>query len=334
MNLNQKSIVIKGMGSALPEKILTNKYFEKMVDTDDEWITTRTGIKERRVAGDDLQVSELAAQAARKAMDSAGVKAEDIDMIIVATLTSEMVSPGTSCLVQKKLGCAQIPCFDLNAACSGFIYSLEVGRAMMLSGDYQNVLVIGAEKLTAFTDYQDRSTCILFGDGAGAAVLTKIDEPNQGILGCKIGANGENAELIQIPGGGSFKPASEQTVKDREHYLKMNGREVFKVAVRGMSQAAVEILEKHQIDSSDLKCLIPHQANIRIIEAIAKAVDIPMERMFVNIQKYGNTSAASIPIAMDEAKSERNFKHGDPILLVAFGAGLTWAASVIRWYEQ
>lgn len=333
MNSNTKSIVIRGIGSSVPQQKLTNKDLSKIVDTDDEWITTRTGIKERRVAGKDLQVSELGRAAAQKALDSAGVKAEEIDLIIVATLSSEMISPATSCIIQEKLGCRAVPSFDLNAACSGFLYSLEVGKSMMLNGEYENALVIGVEKLTSYTDYEDRTTCILFGDGAGAAVLSKTDEEGLGILGCKLGADGGNAPLIQIPAGGSAKPASIETVEAREHYLRMNGREVFKVAVRGMAQAATDILEKHGIDPSELKCIVPHQANIRIIEAIAKSLQLSDDRMFVNIQKYGNTSAASIPIALDEAKIERNFKKGDPILLVAFGAGLTWAASVIRWYE-
>ncbi|MEQ9825548.1 MAG: beta-ketoacyl-ACP synthase III [Puniceicoccaceae bacterium] len=332
MNSKTHSIVIRGMGSSVPETRLTNEDLTKIVDTNDEWITARTGIKERRVAGDDLQVSDLAVNASRNALNEAGLRPEDIDLIVVATLTSEMISPATACLVQQKLGCRPIPAFDINAACSGFIYGLEVATAMMEGGNYQHALLIGVEKLTAVTDYEDRGTCILFGDGAGAAVLSRVDEPGFGVLGCRIGADGSNAPLIHIPGGGSAKPATEESVRQREHYLKMNGKEVFKLAVRAMGNAGLSILREQGIDPAELKCLIPHQANIRIIDALSRSLEIPMETIFVNIQKYGNTSAASIPIALDEAKIERNFKRGDPILLVAFGAGLTWAASVIRWY--
>ena len=332
MNLNKQSVVIRGIGSSVPEKKLTNDELTHMVDTSEEWIMTRTGIRERRIAGSEIQVSDLAADAATKALKEAGMTPDAIDMIVVATLSSEMISPATSCLVQQKLGCRPVPCFDLNAACSGFLYSLEVGKAMMLSGNYQNVLVVGVEKLTSFTDYEDRSTCILFGDGAGAAVISKVDEAGYGLLGSTLGADGSNAYFITIPAGGSAQPATVGTVQNREHFLRMNGREVFKVAVRAMGQAGASILQEHGVDPSQLKCVIPHQANIRIIEALAKHLSIPMEQIFVNIQKYGNTSAASIPIALDEAKIERNFQKGDHILLVAFGAGLTWAASVIRWY--
>ena len=332
MNLNKQSVVIRGVGSSVPETKLTNDELTHMVDTNDEWITTRTGIRERRVAGSEIQVSDLAVNAASKALKEAGMTPDQIDLIIVATLSSEMISPATSCLVQQKLGCRPVPCFDLNAACSGFLYSLEVGKSMMLTGKYENALVVGVEKLTSFTDYEDRATCILFGDGAGAAVISKVDEEGYGLLGSTMGADGSNAYFITIPSGGSAQPASIETVQNREHYLRMNGKEVFKVAVRAMGQAGASILKEHGVDSSQLKCVIPHQANIRIIEALAKHLSIPMEQIFVNIQKYGNTSAASIPIALDEAKIERNFQKGDHILLVAFGAGLTWAASVIRWY--
>jgi 3-oxoacyl-[acyl-carrier-protein] synthase III len=326
------SIVIRGLGSSVPETRLTNEDLSTLVDTNDEWITTRTGISERRVAGKDLQVSDLAVQAARKALLQAEMGPEAIDLILVATLSPETLSPATACLVQNKLGCRNVPAFDMNAACSGFLYALEVGTSMMHSGSYRNVLVVGVEKLTSFTDYQDRGTCILFGDGAGAVILSKVDEPGYGILGCTLGADGSNAEFIQIPSGGSSQPATSETVDRREHFLRMNGKEVFKVAVRAMGQAGTAILQEHGVSPEQLKCVIPHQANIRIIEALARSLDMPMERIFVNIQKYGNTSAASIPIALDEAKIERNFVRGDHILLVAFGAGLTWAACVVRWY--
>jgi len=332
MSSNKQSIVIRGVGSSLPSKTLTNEDLTKIVDTDDEWITTRTGIKERRVAESGVEISDLGTQAAKQALEEAKMDPTEIDLIIVATLTSEMISPATSCLIQQKLGCRNVPAFDLNAACSGFIYGLEVGTSMMEKGNYKNALVIGAEKLTSFTDYEDRTTCILFGDGAGAVVLSKVEEEGFGVLGCALGADGENAQHIRIPAGGSAVPASEDSIQAREPFLKMNGKEVFKVAVRAMAQAGTDILAKHGVGPSELKCLIPHQANIRIIEAISKSIEVPNDRMFINIQKYGNTSAASIPIALNEAKIERNFQRGDHILLVAFGAGLTWAASVIRWY--
>jgi 3-oxoacyl-[acyl-carrier-protein] synthase-3 len=332
MNSNSYSIVIRGVGSSVPERKLTNDDLAAMVDTQDEWITTRTGIKERRVAGDDLQVSDLAVDAARKALQQAGLEASDIDLVVVATLSPETLSPATACLVQHKLGCRNVPAFDLNAACSGFLYGIEVVRSMMGSGPYRHALVVGVEKLTAFTDYQDRGTCILFGDGAGAAILSRIEEPGQGILGCILGADGSNASFIQIPAGGSGVPASADSVARRDHFLKMNGKEVFKVAVRAMGQAGTQILDQCGIKPEELKCVIPHQANIRIIEALAKSLNMPIERVFINIQKYGNTSAASIPLALDEARIERQLSRGDPILLVAFGAGLTWAACLIRWY--
>ncbi len=332
MNSKEQSIVMSGIGSSVPEKKLTNEDLTHIVETNDEWILSRTGIKERRVAGENVQVSDLAVEASQKALKEAGLEPGDIDLIVVATLSSEMVSPATACLVQQKLGCRPIPAFDVNAACSGFLYGLEIGKSMMESGKYSHALVIGVEKLTSFTDYEDRGTCILFGDGAGAAVLSIVDEPGYGVLGCRLGADGKNAPLIHIPAGGSAVPASEESIKNRGHYLKMNGKEVFKLAVRAMGNAGLSILEEHGVDPSELKCLIPHQANIRIIDALSRSLDIPMDTIFVNIQKYGNTSAASIPIALDEAKIERNFQKGDHILLVAFGAGLTWAASVIRWY--
>ena len=333
MNPENYSIVMRGVGSATPETRLTNAELTARVETSDEWITTRTGIKERRIAGDSLQLSEIAAEAGRKALANASMQPEEIDMIIVATLSPETLCPSTACLVQSRLGLRQVPAYDINVACSGWLYALDIARSMMLvNSTYRNVLVIGAEKLSSFTDWQDRQTCILFGDAAGATVLSRIDEPGYGVLGCDLGADGNNASLIQIPAGGSGKPATAETVEAREHFLRMNGKEVFKVAVKAMSQAAQSILEKNGATADDLVCIIPHQANIRIIEALSARLEIPMDRFFVNIQKYGNTSAASIPLGLDEARIERNFKRGDLILLVAFGAGLTWAASVVRWY--
>ncbi len=332
MSFENSSVVIRAIGSYVPEKRLTNEELSKIVDTNDEWITTRTGIKERRIAGETIQVSDMATEAAKLALERSGVAPEDIDLVIVATLSPETLSPSSACLIQDKLGLRKVPAFDLNAACSGFIYGLDIGKAMLSTGKYRNALVVGVEKLSAFTNMEDRGTCILFGDGAGACVISYVDEPDQGIIDCQLGSDGINARHIVIPAGGSKLPANEQTLKDGSQFLQMNGREVFKVAVRAMGQACEDILKKNDLTSDDITVVIPHQANIRIIEAIASKLELPMDHFFVNIQKYGNTSAASIPIAIDEANIERNFKKGDLILLVAFGAGLTWGASLIKWY--
>ncbi len=321
---------IAGIGSYVPSKILTNHDLEKMVDTSDEWITTRTGIKERRIAAPDECTSDMAAHAARRAMKMAGVSPEQIDLVIVATLTPDMPFPATACLVQHKIGARRAAAFDLEAACSGFIYALEIGQQFIMSHTYDTVLVIGAEKLSAITDWTDRNTCVLFGDGAGAAVLRNHQNAH-GLLTAVMGADGSKANLLFMPGGGSRCPATRQSVDDRLHFLRMEGKETFKNAVQAMCSAAQEVLRRCELDISRIQCIIPHQANRRIIDAVAERLGARPEQMFVNLDKYGNTSAASVAIALDEAVATGRVQRGDLVLMVVFGAGLTWGAAVVEW---
>jgi 3-oxoacyl-[acyl-carrier-protein] synthase-3 len=301
-----------------------------MVDTSDEWITTRTGIKERRLAAKDEFTSDLAAKAAVRAMGMAGVTAEQLDLIIVATITPDMPFPSTSCLVQQKLNAHRAAAFDIEAACSGFIYGLEIAQQFIMSRTYDTVLVVGAEKLSSIVDWEDRNTCVLFGDGAGAAVLQ--NHPNaHGLLTAVMGADGQKSDLLFMPGGGSRHPASTQSIASRLHYLRMEGKGTFKNAVQAMTTAAEESLRRCEIDISRIKCVIPHQANRRIIEALGERLGARPEQLFVNVDKYGNTSAASVAIALDEAVTSGRVQRGDLILLIVFGAGLTWAAAVIEW---
>ncbi|MBN2068123.1 MAG: ketoacyl-ACP synthase III [Opitutales bacterium] len=324
------SVIIKGVGSYAPPHVLTNDDLSKIVDTSDEWIRTRTGIRERRIAKDET-TSDMATKAAQEAMRNAGVEPSEIDLLIVATVTGDHPFPSTSCVTQHKLGLRKIPCFDLLAACSGFLYSIDTAKALMLSGGYKKALIIGAEKLSGITDWDDRGTCVLFGDGAGAAVLELIDEPGCGIIAGDMGADGSEREILFVPAGGSERPASEKTIADREHFIKMQGNQVFKNAVVAMGRSAKKTLEKAGISADEVACVVPHQANIRIIEAISNRLGIGIERFKINLDRFGNTSAASIPIALDEAMRNSRFKSGDYILLVAFGAGLTWASTLIRW---
>jgi 3-oxoacyl-[acyl-carrier-protein] synthase-3 len=318
------------VGSYVPAKILTNADLEKIVETSDEWITTRTGIKERRLAAKDEFTSDLATAAALRAMKKAAVTAEQIDLIIVATITPDMPFPSTACLVQRKIGARRAAAFDLEAACSGFIYGLEIAQQFIMSRTYDTVLVIGAEKLSTIVDWEDRNTCVLFGDGAGAAVLQ--NRPNaHGLLTAVMGADGEKADLLFMPGGGSRCPASAESVMSRQHYLRMEGKETFKNAVQAMMTAANEALRRCEIDITRIKCIIPHQANQRIIDAVGERLGAKPEQIFVNVHKYGNTSAASVAIALDEAVESGRVQRGDLILLVVFGAGLTWGAAVIEW---
>ncbi len=321
---------ITGVGSYVPEKILTNAQLEKLVDTSDEWITTRTGIKERRIAAATEFTSDLAAKAARRAMEMAGITAEQIDLIIVASITPDMPFPNTACLVQQKIGARRVPAFDIEAACSGFLYALEVGQNFIASRNFETVLVIGAEKLSAITNWTDRNTCVLFGDGAGAAILQSRAD-SHGLLATVLGADGNKAELLSMPGGGSRCPASAQSVADGLHFLRMDGKETFKNAVQAMCSAANEVLTRCEIDITRIKCVIPHQANRRIIDAVGERLGATPEQLFVNLHKYGNTSAASVAIALDEAVRSGKVQRGDLILIVAFGAGLTWGAAVIEW---
>ena len=329
-NFQGRTCSISGVGSFLPEKILTNADLERMVDTTDEWITSRTGIKERRLAARDQFTSDLASAAALRAMDQAGVKADEIDLIIVATITPDMVFPSTACLVQRRIRATRAAAFDLEAACSGFIYGLEIAQQFIMSRTYDTVLVIGAEKLSSIVDWHDRNTCVLFGDGAGAAVLQ--NRPNaHGLLTAVMGADGDKADLLYMPGGGSRCPATNNSVNSRLHFLRMEGKETFKNAVQAMQTAAEEAMRRCEIDIARIKCVIPHQANRRIIDAVGERLGARPEQLFVNVQKYGNTSAASVAIALDEAVKEGRVRRGDLILLVVFGAGLTWGAAVIEW---
>jgi 3-oxoacyl-[acyl-carrier-protein] synthase-3 len=321
---------ISGVGAYVPAKVLTNAELEKMVDTTDEWITTRTGIKERHIAAKEEYTSDLGAEAARRAMKMANVTPDQIDLIIVATITPDMPFPSTACLVQHKLGANRAAAFDLEAACSGFIYALEIGQQFIMSRTYETVLVIGAEKLSSITDWTDRNTCVLFGDGAGAAILQNRQGAH-GLLTAVMGADGGKADLLFMPGGGSRCPATVDSLKARQHYLRMEGKETFKNAVQAMQTAAEEALRRCELNVSQIKLIIPHQANRRIIDAVGDRLGAKPEQLFVNVDKFGNTSAASVGIALDEAVATGKVQRGDLILLVVFGAGLTWGAAVIEW---
>jgi 3-oxoacyl-[acyl-carrier-protein] synthase-3 len=329
-NFVGRTCSITGVGSYVPEKVLTNADLEKMVDTSDEWITTRTGIKERRIAAPNEYTSDLAAKAALRAMEMAGVTPAQIDLIIVASITPDMPFPNTACLVQQKIGARRVPSFDIEAACSGFIYALEVGQNFITARSFETVLVIGAEKLSAITNWKDRNTCVLFGDGAGAAILQ--NRPlSHGLLTTALGADGAKAELLSMPGGGSRCPATLQSVENGLHFLRMDGKETFKNAVQAMCSAANEVLNRCEIDITKIKCVIPHQANRRIIDAVGERLGATPEQLFINLHKYGNTSAASVAIALDEAVRSGRIVRGDLLLIVAFGAGLTWGAAIIEW---
>lgn len=325
-----RSCSISAVGAYVPERIVTNADLEKMVETSDEWITSRTGIKERRMAAADEYTSDLGTKAALVAMERAGVTADQIDLIIVATITPDMPFPSTACLVQSKLGAKNAAAFDLEAACSGFIYAMEVGQQFIMSRTYNTVLVIGAEKLSSIIDWKDRNTCVLFGDGAGAVILQ--NRPNShGLLTACMGADGNKAGLLSMPGGGSKHPATQASLDGRLHYLRMDGKETFKNAVNAMFTASSEALRRCELDITQIKCIIPHQANQRIIDAVGDRLDAKPEQLFVNLHKYGNTSAASVAIALDEAVTSGRVQRGDLVLLLAFGAGLTWGAAVIEW---
>lgn len=333
MSENKFGVGIIGTGYYAPEKVVTNTDLEKMVDTNNEWIMERTGISERRIVDDNIATSDIAVKAAQNALADAGVKPEEIELIIVATLTPDMVFPSAACVVQNKLQAVNAAAFDLSAACSGFVYAMSVGSQFIQSGMYKKVLVVAAESLSKITNWEDRNTCVLFGDGAGAAVLGPVEE-GYGILGVELGADGSGAEFLHMPAGGSLHPATLETVKNKMHYIHMNGNEVFKFAIKIMGEAAYKALERAGLNTKDVDCLIPHQANIRIIKSAAKRLSLPMEKVFVNVNKYGNTSAASIPIALAEAVKERHFKKGDIVVLVGFGAGLTWASCVLKWSKE
>ena len=328
---SQIKVAIAGTGSYVPERVLTNSDLEIMVDTSDEWITTRTGIKERRIAAEDEFTSHMAVKASRKAIEQAGISPSEVELIIVATITPNTLTPATACYVQHELGAHQAVAFDISAACSGFLYAMRLAERMISGGTCKNALILGAEKLSAFVNWDDRSTCVLFGDGAGAALLKRAREEEGQILAIDIGTDGGQTDLLNIPGGGSACPITQENADQRLSTLAMVGTDVFKQAVTRMRASANSVIERSGLRSGDIKLLIPHQANLRIIEAITKRIEIPEDRVFVNLHKYGNTSAAACAIALDEAHRAQKFGPGDHIVMVAFGAGLTWASAAIRW---
>ena len=323
-----KYVKIIGTGSSVPDAILSNSDLEKMVETSDEWIISRTGIKERRIADKDTASSDIAYEAAEKALKAASVNPSDLDVIIVGTITPDFLFPSTGCVVQGLLGAKKAYAFDLMAGCSGFLYTLHVAQGIIKSGAAEKILVIGVDTLSKVTDFEDRSTCILFGDGAGAAVLTASDEP--GILSSILNSDGRDWDLLYVPAGGSRTPISEEVLKTRDQYIKMEGNDVFKVAVKSMESATINAIKEADITPEDIDLFVPHQANQRILEAVRKRLNFPEEKVFVNLDKYGNTSGASVPLALDEAIRQGRVKEGNLVLFAAFGAGFTWGASVVR----
>ncbi|MBD1371408.1 ketoacyl-ACP synthase III [Hazenella sp. IB182357] len=325
-----RAVGILGTGSYLPEKILTNQDLEKMVDTSDEWIVSRTGIRERRVASPNESSSDLALRAAQNALDHAQIKAEEIDLIIVATVTPDMSFPATACLIQDALGAHQAATFDLSAACTGFLYGVATATQFIQTGMYQHALVVGVECLTKIVDWTDRNTCVLFGDGAGAAVLGPVED-GYGFLSFDLGGDGAKGELLSLPAGGSRLPTSMDTIQQRLHYISMSGQEVFRFAVRVINSSTEKALSKAGITKEEIDYLIPHQANMRIIESAMKRFGLTENKVVVNLDRYGNMSAASIPVALDEVVRAKQIKRGDMVVLCGFGGGLTWGASVLKW---
>ncbi len=324
-----KRVGVIGLGMHVPKKVLTNHDLAKIVDTNDEWIMTRTGIKERRIAEPGTTTSDLAYEAAREALHQAHLNPKDLDLLIIATTTPDMLFPSAACLVQRRLGAKSATCFDLSAACSGSIFAMITAQQYLMTGRYRNALVVGAEVISSFIDWTDRSTCVLFGDGAGACVMAPVERG--GILATDMGCDGQAADMLYMPGGGSKHPPSHSSVDQRLHFLKMNGTELFKLAVRRMGESAKRVLEQAGISRQHVECFIPHQANTRIIEAVAKWADLPLEKVYMNLQRYGNTSAASNLIALYEVIQEGRIKRGDHIVMVAFGAGLTWGSILLQW---
>lgn len=324
-----KRVGIKGLGYYVPERRLTNQDLERMVETSDEWIRTRTGISERRIAEKGQGTSDLALQAAKIALKNAGLAPEELDLIIAATSTPDMPLPSSACLLQDKLGAKNAAAFDLAAACSGFVYGLFTAEQFVRAGSYKNVLVVGADLISSYIDWTDRSTCVLFGDGAGAAVVSEV--PTGGFLSTVLGSDGQYADLLKIECGGSRRPANGDTVKSKGHYLQMTGSEVFKLAVRGMADSVEKALAKAGLKIEDIACFVPHQANLRIIDAVGERLNLPKEKVFINLQKYGNTSAAACAIALCEAIDENKIKKGDKVVLATFGSGLVWGAMVFEW---
>lgn len=317
------------MGDYLPKKVLTNADLEKMVDTSDEWITTRTGIKERHIVAKHEAASDLALQAAKKALNDAKLKPQDIDLIIVATISPDMHFPSVACIIQKALGAKNAAGFDISAACAGFVYALVIAQQFIAQGTYKKILVVGVEVLSSITDWQDRNTCVLFGDGAGAAVVSTVK--SGGIISAYLATDGSLADLLMLPAGGSRQPASHDTINQRQHYIKMRGNELFKIAVNKMTEAAQTALTRAGLKCSDVDMVIPHQANMRIIMAMAKKLGLSEDKIYLNIEKYGNMSSASTAVALCEAVKKNKIKKGDTVVLDAFGAGLVWGACVIKW---
>lgn len=325
-----RTVSIIGTGSYVPDRILSNADLEKSVDTTDEWILSRTGIRERRLAAEGEFTSHMAAKAAERAMEQAGVTAEEIDLIIVATVTPDTFFPSTACHVQRIIGAKHAACFDLSAACSGFLYGIEVAQQFISNHTYETILVIGADRLSSIINWSDRNTCVLFGDGAGVAIM-RSRAGSHGVVTTYMGSDGNYGDILHIPGGGCAVPVTRDNIDERLNTLQMNGRETFKQAVLSMGHSANEALKAAELTIDDITCVIPHQANIRIIEALADRMKIPMDRFMINVDRYGNTSAAAVAIALDEANRSGRFQIGDHILLVVFGGGLTFASSVIHW---
>jgi 3-oxoacyl-[acyl-carrier-protein] synthase-3 len=328
---SQLPVAIAGTGSYLPERVLSNDDLEKMVDTTDEWIVARTGIRERRIAAEGEHTSHMGTAAARRALEQAGLDPSEVELIIVATITPDTLTPATACHVQARLGASRAVAFDISAACSGFLFAMRIAKRLISDGAFSNALIIAAEKLSAFVNWNDRSTCVLFGDGAGAAVLRPAADNQGAIIATEIGSDGNLTRLLQIPGGGSACPITSANADEQLATLAMTGREVFKHAVTRMREVAERVIERAELSPDQIQLVIPHQANLRIIDALADRLSVPNERVFVNLDKYGNTSAAAVAIALDEAHREGRFKRGDHLVMVGFGAGLTWAAAAIRW---
>jgi 3-oxoacyl-[acyl-carrier-protein] synthase-3 len=325
------SAVVRAVASAVPEKVVTNADLEKLVDTTDDWIVSRTGIKERRVLAENQSTSDIACEAAQKAMEKAGVTPEQIGLVIVATFTPDYVFPATSCLVQDRLGCKNAAAFDLNAACSGFIYGLTVAAQFVQTGFYEHVLMIGADANSRLVDWQDRGTCVIFGDGASAVVVSRSTNHDRGVRASYMRADGSGWKHLHQPAGGAKRPPTVETVRDRLHHIKMDGKETFKFAARAMSEAANEACKRAGLDLAAIDLVVPHQANIRIIDAACSRMGIQPERVVINIDRYGNTVAASVGLALDEAVQQGRVKEGDNLLLLGFGAGLTWGGLVLNW---
>ena len=330
MSPNKVTAAIVGTGACVPEKVLTNSDLEKMVETSDEWIFTRTGIRERRIVADGQTTSDLAAEASRRAIEQAGLSPDDITLIITATITPDYIFPSTTCLIQDKLGAKNAGGFDLSAACAGFVYGTIMAARVIESDPSQTALVIGAETLSRVTDYTDRASCILFGDGAGAVVM-RANSEGRGLMASEFGVDGSGGDFMKLPAGGSAMPATEETVRNRLHYMKVKGRETFKFAVIKMAELVESAVKDSGLTLDDVALIVPHQVNIRILKSSAERLGVSMDKIYCNIDHYGNTSAASVPIALDEAARNGKIKRGDIIVLVAFGGGLSWSSAVVRW---